>query len=106
MNNSTSVVNEILLGTWLRHIHIIKIIKNIFSAILPNMVQNNMLSTKIKIKKKWIKSNWIQKYERPLYLKNVGTQCLFSKGERVFGRLELETETVSEKEVIKSFHSF
>ena len=60
-----------------------------FACFIPSMVQNNMLSTKMKIKSKWIKCNWIQKYERrPLGLKYVWPQCLFSKDEGVFGKIE------------------
>ena len=67
------------------------------------MVQNNMVSTKMRIKSKWIKSNLIQKYERrPLGLKNVWSQCLFSKGEGVFEMMAVETEIVSKREVLFS----
>ena len=58
-----------------------------FACFIPSMVQNNMLSTKMRIKSKWIKSNWVRKYERrPLPLKNVWPQCLFSKGEGVVSK--------------------
>ena len=66
---------------------------------MPSMVQNNMLSTKIRIKLKWIESNWIPEYDRrPLGLKNVRPQCLFSKDDGVDeGPWKLKAEIVSEK---------
>ena len=66
---------------------------------MPSMVQNNMLSTKIRIKLKWIESNWIPEYDRrPLGLKNVRPQCLFSKHDGVDeGQWKLKAEIVSEK---------
>ena len=66
---------------------------------MPSMVQNNMLSTKIRIKLKWIESNWIPEYDRrPLGLKNVIPQCLFSKDDGVDeGQWKLKAEIVSEK---------
>ena len=60
-----------------------------FPCFIPSMVQNIRLSTKMRIKSKWIKWNWIQKYERRLLgLKNVWPQCLSSKGEGVFGKMD------------------
>ena len=66
---------------------------------MPSMVQNNMLSTKIRIKLKWIESNWIPEYDRrPLGLKNVRPQCLFSKDDGVDeGQWKLKAGIVSEK---------
>ena len=56
---------------------------------MQSMIQNNILSTKIRIKSTWIRSISAQKYYRKhLGLKNVGPQCLFSKGEGVFGKME------------------
>ena len=66
---------------------------------MPSMVQNNMLSTKIRIKLKWIESNWIPEYDRrPLGLKNVRPQCLFSKDDGVDeGQWKLKAEIVRER---------
>ena len=58
-----------------------------------------MLRTKIRIKLNWIESNWIPEYDRrPLCLKNVRPQCLFSKDDGVDEeKWKLKVETVSEK---------
>ena len=63
-----------------------------FSCFIPSMVQNNMISTKIGIKSKLIKSTWIQKYDRsPLGLKMWDLNVFFQKLKESSGRWRLET---------------
>ena len=64
----------------LETIHVFKIIKKIF---ISSMVQNNMLSTKIRIRQN--ESNQISSMNSK---ENVGPQCLSSKDEGVFGKMD------------------
>ena len=79
-----------------------------FTYFIPSIVQNNILSTKVREKSKRIKKTQrIKDYEGDLWVqKNVESQCLPSKMKLSMRRWRVDTEIVRESENISYFHSF